>query len=365
MKLNTLPKKITARKKLDDADAFMCNQWLSGISFINKSKMNDNFGRNVANIAINRYFHVLSRGNNLSGKITSVAPKELEDLPEARKEFIFLKAKDVNEKIEIEKELPEPPTQYDQKSVICINKQNRQKAIDWCFENNKLHLIRPVKVLTSARIWEVFYVEKTSRFYAIWPYCLTNWPSQLRNILLNGVNYDLTNAIGQFILEQLGEKLDAYPDAKTYLENPKKTRDDLILILGVNQTQAKKILHATVNGARVSESSIVNEQSSLLEIVDKEIALEFVKKFSSLVGQLKQIRKLIAPTNKLFIRQYFEWEKQKTGLFFSGSGLIMHDGIDGCSLTTIIPPEYSNLVKISQTRGIWDESGNSSSIINL
>lgn len=364
MKISNLPKKISAQKKLVEADDFMCNQWLSGISFVNKSKLNDSFGRNVANIALNRYFHVLSRGSNLSGKITSVAPKDIEDLPSSRKEFIFTKAKNIDEKISIEDELPSPPENYDQKSVICINKQNRQKAIDWCFENNKLHLIRPVKVLTSARIWEVYYVEKTSRFYATWPYCLTNWPSELRNILLNGVNYDLTNAIGQFILEQLGDKLQAFPDAKAYLENPKKTRDDLIYALDLSPVQAKKLLHATVNGARVSEISILNDKSSLLEIVEKNTALEYVKLFNNLVSQLKHIRKMIASSNKLFIRKYFEWEKQKTGLFFSGSGLIMHDGIDGCSLTTIIPPEYSNLVKISQTKGVWDESGNTN-IVNL
>ena len=91
MKISNLPKKISAQKKLVEADDFMCNQWWAGISFVNKSKLNDSFGRNVANIALNRYFHVLSRGSNLSGKITSVAPKDIEDLPSSRKEFIFTK----------------------------------------------------------------------------------------------------------------------------------------------------------------------------------------------------------------------------------------------------------------------------------
>lgn len=356
LSLCKLPKKVTAKARLVEADDFFAQQWLMDISFINKSEINKKFGRGQANIALARYFNVQSRGSNVSGKLTAIQAKDIDDLPEARQDLLLNNAINQNIEIAFLAAVPPIPEKFDKKSVICIQKENLAKAIDWCVDHRKFQYIKQVRVLMSARFWEVYYVEKTNRFFAIWPFCLTNWPSPLRKLILSGVDYDLTNSIGQFILEKVGSNISNFKEAQEYLNDPTSARCKLIEALDITTIQAKKVLHATTNGAGVTLASINSGKSSLLQIVTPMQATLFADIFKDLIKQLKQLRNLIAPNNKEFMRAYFEWEQQKTGTFFSGTGLIMHDGIDGCSLSTVIPAEYSTDIKISETRSVWDET---------
>lgn len=363
LSLAKMPKKKASVARLLEADEYFSQQWLLGSSFINKSFVNKQFGRNQANIALTRYFNVSQRGSNVSGKLTSVQARSMEDLPDDRQEFLMQSALTKELTKDITEIIGEPPEESDTSSVICIRRENRQRAIDWCVEHKKFHLITPVRILMTRLLWTVHYAEKSNRYYAKWPFCLTNWPGALRRIILSGVDFDLTNSIGQFVLEKIGADMENYPAAKFYLENPDKVRETLVGTLGIDTKQAKKVLHATVNGAAITPSSIVGKNSALVDIITQEQALRYVETFKDLVSQLKTLRKKIAPTNKAFIGEYFIWEKQKTGTLFSGTGLIMHDGIDGCSLSTVIPPEYTNTIKASETRGVWDED-NSETVID-
>jgi hypothetical protein len=219
-----------------------------------------------------------------------------------------------------------------------VNQNNLENAIRWCIDNNQISLIHIVKVLLYQKRWEVFYEEKSFRYYSKWPFCLTNIPSGLRRLLLEGTDYDLTNAIGQFVMESTKNNgLDDFPLAKEYLMFPKKTRLDLISVLGVSNIQAKKILHASLNGACRIPSSISNGVSSLTSIVDIPTSLMFVEHFKDLLKELSKLRRKIATNNKDFMMKYFEWEKKQIQQIFGGTGLIMHDGIDGCCSLTSIP----------------------------
>lgn len=355
LELKKTPKRAKTRARLEEADSYFAQKWLMGTTFISKTEANLQFGRVAANQALSRYFVLTRRGSNVTKKLTEIQPREIDDLPEERQSYLLQLATEKNVNLDIKISIPEPPTEYDCKSVICVIKENGDKAVQWCIDNKKFHLIRPVRILMQHRMWEVFYVEKSNRFYATWPFCLTNWPSELRKMILNGVDFDLTNAIGQFILEKAGTNIIKYPAAKHYLEEPSSIRQQLMKKLRIDEKQAKKVLHATLNGANIAANSIKLGKSALLTIIDEVTAIKYVNTFGPLINQLKVLRKNIAPNNKQFMRSYFEWEQQKTGTFFSGTGLIMHDGIDGCSLSTVIPAQFSSDIKISATRGVWDE----------
>ena len=354
LSLQKLPTRAKSVARLAEADHYCAQLWLLGANFVNKTIINKKFGRNQANMALARYFVTENRGSNVSKKLTEIRPKDLDDLPEDRQTALLKSAVEQNIEVAINDVIEDPPEDYDRVSIICTIKENAQRAVDWCVENRKFQYIKPVRILMARQFWKVYYREKSFRFYAIWPFCLTNWPSALRKIILSGVDYDLINSIGQFILEKAGSEIDKYPLAKSYLLNSKETRNNLVEVLGITETQAKKVLHATTNGASITQGSIVNGKSALLEIVNQAQALEYVVKFCDLVEQLKNVRKIIAKNNKEFMNLYFVWEQQKTGTIFSGTGLIMHDGIDGCSISTVIPPELSDEIKMSESRSVWD-----------
>jgi hypothetical protein len=353
-----MPKKQESIRRLLEAEKYVKNLWLEGHRFVNKSVINKMFGRQQANIALNRYFSVMRRGNNVSKKLTEIAPKDLDDLPQDRQDFIL------NESLTTEVLSLEPiPTEYDKTSIVCIQKENAQKAIDWCVETRKFQYIKAVRTLMTRRYWTIYYKEKTDRYFAIWPFCMTNWPGELRKLILSGSDIDLNNAIGQFIKDTLGDELDKFEEAKYYLDNPKTIRDKIVNDLGISQTQAKKILHATLNGCCTTERSIINGKSALASIVERDQALAYIETFKVLIKQLKHVRKKIAPNNKQFIRAYFMWEKEKTQEYFTGTGLIMHDGVDGCSLNTIVPINHDRLVKISDSRGVWQEEAEQNDLL--
>lgn len=347
------PKESVRKKtleKIEKAEIWFADQWLIGAQFVNKSVVNKMFGRTAANTGLSRFFNVTRRGSNLSGKLTEIVPRDLDDFSTDRQQFLLDRATN-----HIQITLDEPPTAYDLKSVICVQRANLNAAVKWCIDHRKFHLIVPVRILMTKDFWEVFYREKTHRYYATWPFCLTNWPSELRRLILSGVDFDLNNAIGQFVLESVGSEISKYPEAGEYLTEPKKARAKLCALLNVDGEQAKKVLHATVNGCGTSETMIKRGKSALTQIINESQALKYIECFSPLIKQLKQIRKAIAPDRKSFMRAYFAWEKSKTGTFFNGTGLVMHDGIDGCSISTIIPAQFSDDIKQSASRGVWDE----------
>lgn len=355
LSLRKAPTRTKSIARLAEAEEYFSHQWLVGTSFINKTVLNKKFGRTATNHALAKYFILEHRGSNVSRKLTEVRAREIDDLPEDRQSKLLAQAIDQNIEVAIKEVVPEPPTEYDKDSIICIRKENLDEALDWCIEHKKIQLIKPVRILMSRRLWQVFYREKTHRYFAFWPFCLTNWPSALRKIILSGVDYDLNNSIGLFIQEKHGENMSKYPETKQYLENPAIKRQELVDKLGVSSVQAKKLLHATVNGAAITASAIKKAKSSLLEIVSIDQALDFIDKFKALVDELKHVRKYIAPTTAEFMQQYFAWEQQKTGSFFQGTGLIMHDGVDGCSLSTVIPAQALIDIKMGEARGVWDE----------
>ena len=347
------PKESVRKKtqeKIQKAECWFADQWLIGAKFVNKSVVNKMFGRTAANAGLSRFFNVTRRGSNLSGKLTEIVPRDLDDFSTDRQQFLLDRATH-----HVEVTLDEKPESFDLQSVICIQRENRDAAIKWCIDHRKFHYIVPVRILMTKQFWDVFYKEKTSRYYATWPFCLTNWPSELRKLLLSGVDYDLNNAIGQFVLESMGPSISKYPDAKEYLTEPKKTRSKLMAVLNVESDQAKKVLHATVNGCGTSQTMIKRGKSALAQIINESQAIKYVDFFAPLIKQLKQIRNHIAPDRKSFMRAYFAWEKSRTGTFFNGTGLIMHDGIDGCSVSTIIPAQFAGEIKQSAIRGVWDE----------
>lgn len=350
------PKWAKSIERLRLADEYFANLWLLGANYVSKTYVNQQFGRNQANQALARYFMLESRGSNVSRKLTEIRPRCIDDLPEDRQTQLLTLAVEANIQVELNTVIEDPPKEYDERSTICVAKEKLDEAVKWCIDNRKFQYIKPVRILLSYRIWTVYYKEKSDRYFAIWPFCLTNWPGALRKIVLQGVDFDITNSIGQFILEKVGNKIDKFPVAKDYLNDSKKTRNQLIAKLKIDSVQAKKVLHATTNGCSISQNCIIKGKSALLDIVSQAQALEYVTIFSDLVNQLKKVRRIISPNNKEFMRQYFEWEKQKTGTFFNGTGLIMHDGVDGCSVGTIIPPEFANEIKMSESRSVWDES---------
>ncbi len=365
LSLRKEPKRAKSKAKLAEAEEYFSQQWLLGTSFINKTLLNKRFGRTATNHALAKYFVNEARGSNVTRKLTEVRARDIDELPEERQAKLLASAIEQNIEVALSDVIDEPPTEYDNKSIICVQKHKLDEAVQWCVDNRKIQLIKPVRILMSRQYWEVYYKKKTNRFFAIWPFCLTNWPSKLRRIILSGVDYDLNNAIGLFIQEKLGEKLQNYPEAHLYLNNPNIKRNELVIKLGIDSTQAKKVLHATVNGAAITASAIKSQNSSLLQIISESQALEYVEVFKDLVAQLKQVRKQIASNNKEFMGKYFEWEEQKTGTFFNGTGLIMHDGIDGCSLSTVVPVQGNSEVKMSESRGVWDEESVVDRLITL
>ena len=365
LSLRKAPTRAKSILKLAAAEEYFSQQWLIGTSFVNKTVLNKRFGREATNHAMAMYFITEARGSNISKKLTEIRAREIEELPEQRQAKLLNSAIEQKIDVAIADVVPDPPTEFDKKSVICIRKENKDSAVQWCVDNNKIQLIKPVRILMSRLCWDVFYKKKTNRYFAIWPFCLTNWPSELRKIILSGVDYDLNNAIGQFIQECVGAKLAEYPEAEQYLNNPNIKRKDLVDSLGITSVQAKKVLHATVNGASIAANSIKSGNSSLLQIMNAEQTLTYIEVFKDLVLQLKHVRKIIAPNAKEFMRKYFEWEEQKTGTFFNGTGLIMHDGVDGCSLSTVIPTQYCSDVKMSESRGVWDETSVVNRLITL
>ena len=338
------------QEKIQEAECWFADQWLIGAQYVNKSIANKKFGRTAANAGLSRFFNVMRRGSNLSGKLTEIVPRDLDDFSTDRQQFLLNRATH-----HVQITLDEKPESFDLTSVICIQKQNLNAAVKWCIDQRKFHLIVPVRILMTQQFWEVFYKEKTNRYYAIWPFCLTNWPSELRRLILSGVDYDLNNAIGQFVLESMGPEITKYPDAHEYLTEPKRTRSKLEAVLNIDADQAKKVLHATVNGCGTSPTMIRRGKSALSQIINESQAVKYVDFFAPLIKQLKRIRNHIAPDRKSFMRAYFAWEKSKTGTFFNGTGLIMHDGIDGCSISTIIPAQFTDVIKQSAIRGVWDE----------
>ena len=355
LSLQRAPKRAKSIAKLAEAEEYFSQQWLIGTSFINKTVLNKKFGRQATNHALAKYFVNEARGSNVSRKLTEVRARDIDELPEERQARLLDSAVKQNIEVAISDVIADPPADFDSKSIICIRKENLNEAVQWCVDNRKIQLIKPVRILMSRLCWTVYYKKKTNRFFAIWPFCLTNWPSALRRIILSGVDFDLNNAIGQFIQESVGAKLAEFPEVVEYLENPNVKRTQLVEKIGINSTQAKKVLHATVNGASITNSSILNQKSSLLQIMTVDQALVFIDAFDDLIQQLKCVRKLIAPNAKGFMRAYFAWEEQKTGTFFNGTGLLMHDGIDGCSVSTVISSQASTEIKMSEARGVWDE----------
>ena len=355
LSLQRAPKRAKSIAKLAEAEEYFSQQWLIGTSFINKTVLNKKFGRQATNHALAKYFVNEARGSNVSRKLTEVRARDIDELPEERQARLLDSAVKQNIEVAISDVIADPPTDFDSKSIICVRKENLNEAVQWCVDNRKIQLIKPVRILMSRLCWTVYYKKKTNRFFAIWPFCLTNWPSALRRIILSGVDFDLNNAIGQFIQESVGAKLAEFPEVVEYLENPNVKRTQLVEKIGINSTQAKKVLHATVNGASITNSSILNQKSSLLQIMTVDQALVFIDAFDDLIQQLKRVRKLIAPNAKGFMRAYFAWEEQKTGTFFNGTGLLMHDGIDGCSVSTVISSQASTEIKMSEARGVWDE----------
>lgn len=365
LSLRKEPTRAKSKEKLANAEEYFAQQWLIGTSFINKTMLNKRFGRSATNHALAKYFVNEARGSNVSKKLTEVRARDIDDLPEARQARLLTSAVEQNVEVAISDVVADPPETFDKKSVICVRKENLDASVQWCIDHQKIQLIKPVRILMSRLCWDVYYKKKTNRFFAIWPFCLTNWPSALRKLVLSGVDYDLNNAIGQFIQEKLGDKLQEYPEAYGYLNNPNIKRKELVEKLGIDSNQAKKVLHATVNGAAITTSAIKSKNSSLLQIMSEEQTVQYVECFKDLVQQLKHVRRLIASNTKDFMRKYFEWEEQKTGTFFNGTGLIMHDGIDGCSLSTVIPAQYYSEVKMSESRGVWDEESIVNRLITL
>ena len=365
LSLRKEPKRAKSKAKLADAEEYFSHQWLLGTSFINKTLLNKRFGRTATNHALAKYFVNEARGSNVTRKLTEVRARDIDELPEERQAKLLASAVEQNIEVALNDIVEAPPTVFDKKSVICVQKGNLDEAVQWCVDNRKIQLIKPVRILMSRQYWEVYYTKKTNRFFAVWPFCLTNWPSALRRLLLSGVDYDLNNAIGLFIQEKLGEKLLDFPEAHLYLSNPNIKRKELVDKLGIDSTQAKKVLHATVNGAAITTSAIKSGNSSLLQIMTEEQTIEYIEVFKDLVLQLKHVRKQIAPSTKDFMGQYFEWEEQKTGTFFNGTGLIMHDGVDGCSLSMVIPTQHNSEVKMSESRGVWDEESVVDRLITL
>lgn len=355
LSLKKPPKRAAAKARLVEAEEYFANQWLMNATFVNKTYVNKQFGRGQANLAMAKYFLLENRGSNISGKLTEIRPRDIDTLPEDRQTYLLTNAIQQKVDVEIGNILPDPPTDYDHKSLICVIKENLQQALDWCVQRKKFQYIKPVRIIMSKRFWHIYYREKSNRYYAMWPFCLTTWPSSLRKLILSGVDIDLENAIGQFIAEKLGPDLDNYPAAKFYLDNPKVIRNQLKEALGVSDKQAKQTLHATLNGASSLPSAIVRKSSSLLQFMTEEQALIYVSKYKTLISELSHIRKKIAPNNKLFMKAYREWEQQKVGTLFNGTGLIMHDGVDGVAMSTLIPTQMMKSVQISEARSCWDE----------
>lgn len=353
--ISQLPKHEKSKQALIEADQFFLEHWLIGDEFVNKTFANKKFGRNQANIALTRYFNIEQRGCNLTKKITKIKPKNFDDLSSEIQEKILVCAKFQDIEKDLDRIFAKKPIEYDLESVIKINVDNYQKAIDWCVDHEKIHLIKPVRIIMSLEKWNVFYNLKTDRFYSFWPFCLTNWPKELRKLILSGIDLDIINSIGQFIFIKTHTKLDKFPLVKRYLEFPNDVRDELSKEMNISLIQAKKVLHATVNGAMVNKGAISIGKSALLDLVNMEQALFYIKHYKKFISQLRSVRNLIAPSNKEFMRSYFNWERSKTGSFFNGTGLIMHDGIDGCSLETEVPGNLKDGVMISGARGMWSK----------
>ena len=84
-----MPVHQQSKDKLAAAEAFFAEQWLVGASYVNKTDANKAFGRIPANVAMNKFFLTVKRGNNLSGKITQVLPKDIDTLPEPRRQKLI------------------------------------------------------------------------------------------------------------------------------------------------------------------------------------------------------------------------------------------------------------------------------------
>ncbi len=361
-----LPVHEASKKKLSEAEAFFSQQWLTGTTYIDKTLVNKKFGRNQANLALNQFFVPIKRGTNISRKITQVIPKELDMMPEQRVKKLMQEAVTPNTKIKNLKDFLKPkPTKFDHRSVICVKRSALQQAIGWCIHNKKYHLIKNVRILLSQDMWEVFYVEKSYRFFAVWPFCLSNWPVALRNMILHGTSYDFTNAIGRFTLEKFLELEEGVKKQHTldlavdFLKNAQKRRDEMAAESGILEEHIKRAFHGFLNGASTNPSAVKMGKSALLDVLTAEEIFKILDLYSDLIKQLKMVRKIVIDGHEYesFIKEYFKWEQTQTSSMFAGSGLIMHDGIDGCSIETKIPEDYVDKIKTVFENGFWSLSG--------
>ena len=346
LQVNQGPKQVRTRSKELLAEKEVARLYLSyhshdGKIFIKKTDLNRKYGHSIATRVVSKYFILENRGNNLSGKINCYYTRNFAEMPEDRRFYIKQLAFDDSFATKI---LEKKPEEYNQKSVIQINKTNRNKAINWCIENNKLQYIEAVKLITSKAKWEIFYTEKSHRYFAVWPVYFSQMPSKIREMLVVGDSVDLENAIGQFIISELGDKLEKYQLVKGYLEDPKGFRKDIASSYEIEEHKIKRILHALLLGARVNIAMVSKGQGAINKInhnAAQNVAL--LNGLTEFIAQLKAVKKIIAKTNKMFSIKYFEWEQiaimqvfkslQSTSkTSFLPQALIMHDGIEGINL---------------------------------
>src|SRR5574343_627857 len=159
LSLKKPPKRAAAKARLVEAEEYFANQWLMNATFVNKTYVNKQFGRGQANLAMAKYFLLENRGSNISGKLTEIRPRDIDTLPEDRQTYLLTNAIHQKVDVEIGNILPDPPADYDHKSLICVIKENLQQALDWCVQRKKFQYIKPVRIIMSKRFWHIDYRE--------------------------------------------------------------------------------------------------------------------------------------------------------------------------------------------------------------
>ena len=345
LKLLKMPKRRDARERYFAAEQEILSRFTShgrtDVVHIKKSALNERFGDRQATLALAQFFALDRVGDSLRHQVSTYRPKQTIDLNDRARRMVESKIK-----APVGSTLRPLPNELTKKSTVNVDTSMVREAVEACVRNNWLGLIDQVKLLGSRDEWEVRYVLRSERWFAVWPVSLSQFPNEIRSMLIKGRTFDLEAAIGQFLAAKtLRPKFqEEFKEARKYLGDPRGYRSELSRSLGLPEDVVKNGLHSITLGANTHRNHVINGRSCLTDTMTVDDALEFSKATRKLQLDLKRMMHRVAPDSSEFAKKYFRWESEVIDALTSESGIgdhfHIHDGLEGLSA--------ADLSKISQ-----------------
>lgn len=264
---------------------------------------------------------------------------------------------------------PEPTVSGLTKSAVQVRAHRGKHIIAALEAYGREDLVPAVKWLVDYPQPINFYYKPSGKLQArdtsVWPIrAIETWPGWLRADLF-GTVIDIDNAFSQFLMDHLVKKHEnnpaqlrlKYPDLVAIAEDKRAFRAKLIedvLKVPVGPDSVKVIKHvlmALANGSNASPqlfvggttrceaANIIHAEAPWLSVSDQ---LSSGARLQRIAKQFRQAKKELciylfndrptAKNQKRIFTLYFNWEREaryKLWKTFGGTGLMLHDGIDG------------------------------------